>query len=145
MAHAGTSPVSCIILDRLTRACLDQNLCRLMDREWSYSPDVVEYLQEWVVAVMLAAKDSLSSSDTPGFFLVWANDTTVFSVVEERSWNRNNFPWRKRSSVLSKVSFRWFADIHWELPARHAEILSLFEIREKTELASWWKEQCDLV
>lgn len=85
MAHAGTPPVSCIILDGMTRACLDQNLCCLMDGEWTYSPDVVEYLQEWVVAMMLAAKDSLSSSDTAGFLLFCANDTTVFSVVKERS------------------------------------------------------------
>lgn len=56
-----------------------------MDGEWTYSPDVVEYLQEWVVAMMLAAKDSLSSSNTAGFLLFCANDTTVFSVVKERS------------------------------------------------------------
>lgn len=64
--------MSCIILDGMARACLDQNLCCLMDGEWTYSSDVVEYLQEWVITVMLAVKDSLSSSNAAGFlFISW--------------------------------------------------------------------------
>jgi hypothetical protein len=40
----------------------------------------------------------------------------------ERSWIGQAFPRRKNSSVLLRLSLRWWADTQVEISARHAEI-----------------------
>ncbi len=59
-------------------------------------------LQERVVAVVLAVKDSWSSSVTPRFLAVQARDTTTFSMLMKRSWMGDCLPGRKSSSVMSR-------------------------------------------
>ncbi len=59
-----------------------------------------------ILLQLIPAKDSWSSSVTLSFLAVRTRDTTEFS------WMADAFPGRKCSSVLSRLSFRWYADIH---------------------------------
>lgn len=51
---------------------------------------------------------------------------TEFSIVMERSWTGDAFPCRKSSSVWSRLSSRWCADIHWKCqPDKQTLVLTL--------------------
>lgn len=51
---------------------------------------------------------------------------TEFSIVMERSWTGDAFPCRKSSSVWSRLSSRWCADIHRECqPDKQTLVLTL--------------------
>lgn len=52
---------------------------------------------------MLAVRKSLVLSVTPRFLAVRDGVRTELSKVMERSWVRESFPGRKRSSVLSRL------------------------------------------
>jgi hypothetical protein len=78
-------------------------------------------LQEGVTALMFAEDDRVLSKVTPRFFAPWKGNTVEFSTVMERL-NCQAFPGRKSSSVLSRLSLRWWADIQAEISARHAEM-----------------------
>lgn len=72
---------------------------------------------------------SWSSCFTPKFLAVRVN--AKFSMFKEMSLMRDSFPGRKSSSVLSRLSFRWCADIHWGTSVRHAEICAATRMSEK--------------
>ena len=69
------------------------------------------YLQDRVVAVMLAVRESWLSSVTPRFLAVWVGANTELSKVIVRLWVGEPFPGRKSSSVLSRLIFRWCAPL----------------------------------
>lgn len=48
--------------------------------------------------------------------------TPEFSVVMDRSWTGGAFPGRKSSSVLSRLTLRWCADIQWEKTIRQIDL-----------------------
>jgi hypothetical protein len=53
----------------------------------------------------------------------------------EKSWRGEAFRGLKRSSVLSKLSLRWWADIQAEISVRHAGM------RVTTWVKKWGKEE----
>ena len=60
------------------------------------------------------------SRGTTRFFAFW--DSVELSTVTERSWSGQAFSRRKSSSVLWRLSLRWWADILTEISARHSEM-----------------------
>ena len=44
------------------------------------------------------------------------------SKLMDRSWSRQAFPGRLETSVLLKLSLRWWADIQAEISTRHEEM-----------------------
>ena len=91
-------------------------------------------LQERVVTVMLAVRESWLSSVTPRFLVFWVGVNTELSKLIVRSWVGEPFPGRKGSSVFSRLIFRWCADIHREMSVRQAEICAA------TCVSDWGKE-----
>ena len=79
-------------------------------------------LQERVTALMFAENDRMLSRVTPRFFALWEGNTVDLSTVMETSWSGQPFPGRKSSSVLTRLSLRWWADIQAEMSARHTEM-----------------------
>ena len=78
-------------------------------------------LQEQVTALMFAENDSVPRV-TPRFFALWKGAIVELSAVMERSLSGQAFPRRKSSSVLSRFSMRWWANIQAEISFRHAEM-----------------------
>jgi hypothetical protein len=70
---------------------------------------------------MFAENDRVLSRVNPRFFALWDGDTVKLSNVMKRSWSGHAFPRRKSSSVFSRLSLRWWAEIQAEINARHAE------------------------
>ena len=97
------------------------------------------YLQEHVVTVMLAVRESWLSSVTPRFLAVWLGANTELSKVMVRSRVGEPFPGRKSSSDLSRLIFRWCPDIHSEMSVSQAEI------RAATCVSDWGRERISWV
>ena len=75
-------------------------------------------LQERATALMFAENDRVLSRVTPRFFPFWEGDTVELSTVMERSLLGEAFPGRKSSSVLLRLSLRWWAVIQVQISAR---------------------------
>jgi hypothetical protein len=82
-------------------------------------------LQERVTAFIFTENDRVLSKVTPRFIAQWEGGIVGFATVMERSLSRQAFSGRKSSSVLSRLSLRWLADIQDEISASHAEIKML--------------------
>ena len=91
-------------------------------------------LQERVVRVMLAVRESWLSSVTPRFLAFWVGVNTELSKLIVRSWVGEPFPGRKGSSVFSRFIFRWCADIHREMSVRHLPVFQIGEKRVQTKI-----------
>jgi hypothetical protein len=79
-------------------------------------------LQERVTALLFAENDRVLFRFSLSFFALWEGDTLELSTVMERSLSRHAFPGRKISSVLSRLSLRWWADIQAEISDRLSEM-----------------------
>ena len=71
-----------------------------------------------------ALNDSWLSRTTPRFLAVGTEVTIALSMEIVRSCLGQDLAGKKSSSVLSGFSFRWWADIHCEMSARHAAMRS---------------------
>ena len=79
-------------------------------------------LQERVTTLMIAENDRVKSRVTSRFFPLWDGDTMELSTVNERSWSEQALHGKKSSSILSRLSLRWWVDIHAEISAWDAEM-----------------------
>jgi hypothetical protein len=57
---------------------------------------------------MLAENNRVLSRVKPRFFALWEGNTGELSTMIEMSWSGQAFPGRKSSSVLSRLSLRWW-------------------------------------
>ena len=89
--------------------------------------------------LQLAVRGSWLSSVTPRFLAAWVGAASELSKVTGRSWVGESFPGRKSSSLLSRLIFRWCAEIHWEMSVRQAEI------RAVSCVSDWGKERISWV
>ena len=81
-------------------------------------------LQDRVTDAMCALNESWLSRTTPRFFAVGTEVTRALSMEIVRSRIGEDLAGKKRSSVLSGFSLRWWADIHCEMSVRHAAMRS---------------------
>ena len=79
-------------------------------------------MQEQVTAMMFAENDRVLSRVTQRLFALWEGNTVELSTRMEKSLSEQAFSGRKSSSVLSRLSLRWWANIQAEISARHAEM-----------------------
>ncbi len=79
----------------------------------------------------------------PVFLAVQVRDTTELSVVMERSWTGDAFPGRRDSSVLSRLSFRCWVDIHWKTSTRYTEIHAATWVSDLGKDRISWMSSCE--
>ncbi len=74
-----------------------------------------------VVLVMWSVKFSLSSITTPRFLAVFEGVMVDESNWKVKLWWNDGFAETTSSSVLARLSWRWWSFIQLEMSARHAE------------------------
>ncbi len=92
-------------------------------------------LQDWAVLVMWSEKFSLSLITTPRFLAVF--EGVMFDVPNwmVKLWWNDGFAETTSSSVLARLSWRWWSIIQQEMSVRHAEM------RAAIVRASGWNER----